>query len=71
MKQNIIMAILMAFIFQTAEAQESTAAEADSVQKTYMYRVYLTDKRGTTSLEKPLEFLSQKPSTDEPDNALH
>lgn len=60
MKQNIIMAILMAFIFQTGEAQESTAAEADSVQKTYMYRVYLTDKRGTTSLEKPLEFLSQK-----------
>ena len=60
MKHNIIMAMLMAVTFQTATAQEEAATETTPAPKTYMYRVYLTDKSGTTSLDKPLELLSQK-----------
>ena len=60
MKRNIIMAMLMAVTFQTATAQEEAATETTPAPKTYMYRVYLTDKSGTTSLDKPLELLSQK-----------
>ncbi len=60
MKRNMIMAVLLALTLQTANAQEESAMEPDVVQKSYIYRIYLTDKKGTASIDKPEKLLSSK-----------
>lgn len=60
MKRNIIMAALLALTLQTAYAQEESVADPSFVQKSYIYRIYLTDKKGTASIDKPERLLSSK-----------
>jgi subtilisin family serine protease len=57
MKHNMIIAALLAFTMQTVQAQEATPA-APEREYSYIYRVYLADKQGTASINRPEELLS-------------
>lgn len=59
MKHNMIIAALLAFTMQTVQAQEATPA-APEREYSYIYRVYLADKQGTASINRPEELLSPK-----------
>ena len=60
MKRNIIIAALFAMTLQAAHAQTETTEAPQPVQKSYIYRLYLTDKNGTAKINKPEKFLSPK-----------
>ena len=60
MKRNIIIAAMLAITLQTTHAQEESVTEPQSVERSYIYRLYLTDKKGTTNINKPEKFLSPK-----------
>ena len=55
----MIIAALLAFTMQTVQAQEATPA-APEREYSYIYRVYLADKQGTASINRPEELLSPK-----------
>ena len=60
MKRLLFTAALFATAILTGHAQEQSTTEPETPQKSYIYRIALSDKKGSIDLSKPEKFLSKK-----------
>ena len=60
MKRLLLTAALFATAMLTAHAQEQSTTETEAPQKSYIYRIALSDKKGAFDLSKPEKLLSKK-----------